>query len=291
MSDSISSYLENARLSAPRPVFRQGGRSVVSSWVSSGATLGAETVREDVTVTLSAQARQLAAEAFGLGLMEAETGGQVVAERLPGALASDKMEETPRAEETPSPGEKTETSEVDADEKKRASGVAGNVLELSAEELAEVKDLQARDKEVRAHEQAHKSAGGHYTGAAQFSFVVGPDGKRYAVGGEVPIDVSEIADDPQATIVKMQVVKRAAVAPAQPSAADRMVYSTASRIELNARAEMMAQRAAGIVESGESAQATEPETEESEGETVSADSSDFPARLEESGGGFQGVYA
>ncbi len=104
----------------------------------------------------------------------------------------------------------------------------------------------------------------------------------------MPIDVSEIADDPQATIVKMQVVKRAAVAPAQPSAADRMVYSTASRIELNARAEMMAQRAAGIAKSGESAQTTEPETEESEGEMVSADSSDFPARLEESGGGFQG---
>jgi hypothetical protein len=93
------------------------------------------------------------------------------------------MEETPRAEEIPSPGEKTETSEADADEKKRASGVAGNVLELSAEELAEVKDLQARDKEVRAHEQAHKSAGGRYTGRHNSRLSWGPTESDMPSGG------------------------------------------------------------------------------------------------------------
>ena len=115
--------------------------------------------------------------------------------------------------------------------------------ELKPEQDREVAELKRADAEIRRHEAAHASAGGRYAGAPSFEYQVGPDGKRYAVAGEVPIDVSPVAGDPGATIAKMQVVKRAASAPASPSAQDRAVAATAAKIEVQARAELRAERA------------------------------------------------
>lgn len=110
--------------------------------------------------------------------------------------------------------------------------------EQSDEERKEVADLAKRDREVRSHEQAHLNALGAYrSGGASFTFATGPDGKRYAVGGEVPVDLSE-ESSPEATIRKMQTVRRAALAPAEPSGADRQVAAAASQIEARARAEL-----------------------------------------------------
>lgn len=102
---------------------------------------------------------------------------------------------------------------------------------LSEAELLEVKALQSRDQEVRAHEQAHASVGGSTTGAPSYSYQMGPDGKRYAVEGEVSVDLSTVRGDPVATITKMQKVYAAAMAPLQPSAQDiRVAYSASSKI-------------------------------------------------------------
>ncbi|MGM0442970.1 MAG: putative metalloprotease CJM1_0395 family protein [Fibrobacterota bacterium] len=110
--------------------------------------------------------------------------------------------------------------------------------DLSREEEAQVSELRKRDREVRAHEQAHIAAGGQYvTGGASYSYQNGPDGKRYAVGGEVGIDTSS-EKSPEATIAKMQVVKSAAMAPAKPSGQDRSVAAQASRNEAKARREL-----------------------------------------------------
>ena len=114
--------------------------------------------------------------------------------------------------------------------------------ELSEEEQAEVEDLKERDQEVRTHEQAHKSAGGQYAAAPTYSYERGPDGKQYVTDGEVSIDIGE-ESDPQDTINKMQVVKRAAMAPAEPSAQDRRVYAEASQKEAQARQELNEQKA------------------------------------------------
>ncbi len=51
-----------------------------------------------------------------------------------------------------------------------------------------------------------------------------------------------MAGDPQATIAKMQQVRRAALAPAEPSAQDRRVAARASEQERRARAELERQR-------------------------------------------------
>ncbi|QJR80846.1 hypothetical protein CA267_008655 [Alteromonas pelagimontana] len=98
----------------------------------------------------------------------------------------------------------------------------------------EVKALKERDAEVRTHEQAHAALGGQHAGSPQYEFENGPDGKRYAVGGEVAIDVSE-AQTPAQTVQKMQQVRTAALAPAQPSAQDLQVASEAAQKTLEAR--------------------------------------------------------
>lgn len=100
-----------------------------------------------------------------------------------------------------------------------------------------IQELADRDREVRAHEQAHMAAGGQYAGAASYQYERGPNGVNYAVSGEVPIDTGS-ASTPQATIQKAQVIKRAALAPAEPSAQDRRVAAQASQLESRARADL-----------------------------------------------------
>ncbi|MDJ0739472.1 MAG: putative metalloprotease CJM1_0395 family protein [Gammaproteobacteria bacterium] len=112
-------------------------------------------------------------------------------------------------------------------------------------EYRALQDLKQRDREVRQHEQAHIAAGGaHVSGGAHYSYEIGPDGRRYAVGGEVSIDTSAVPNDPEATIRKMQAVRSAATAPAEPSAQDRAVAADAARAEARARAELRDQQSA-----------------------------------------------
>lgn len=116
--------------------------------------------------------------------------------------------------------------------------------ELTEEEKKRVQELKQIDREVRAHEQAHLAAGAGLTrGGAQFEYERGPDRNQYAVAGEVKIDISPVKGDPRATIEKMQQVKRAALAPSDPSPQDRSVANRASRIEAQARAALREQRA------------------------------------------------
>ena len=130
--------------------------------------------------------------------------------------------------------------------------------ELSSEELKEVEILKQRDVEVKQHEQAHKAAAGQYArGGASFEYQVGPDGKRYAVGGEVQIDVGE-GRTPEETIQKTHIVRQAALAPANPSAQDRRVAAQASSMEQTARKEIATNRL-------EEAQESEPVRASSEG--------------------------
>ncbi len=110
--------------------------------------------------------------------------------------------------------------------------------ELSTSDKKALERLKAEDTATRAHERAHLAAAGIYArGGANYRYEVGPDGKLYAVGGEVRISTSKVPNDPDATIHKAQTVRRAALAPADPSTQDRMVAALASRMEAEARME------------------------------------------------------
>ncbi len=107
-----------------------------------------------------------------------------------------------------------------------------------SEEAREIVKLAARDREVRTHEAAHAAAGGAYSGAPALTYQKGPDGRSYASGGEVSIDTSPVSGDPQATLQKAQVIRAAALAPAQPSGQDMRVASKASAMAAKARADL-----------------------------------------------------
>ncbi|MGI3002333.1 putative metalloprotease CJM1_0395 family protein [Shewanella algae] len=117
----------------------------------------------------------------------------------------------------------------------------------SREQLAlerEIDSLMKRDTQVRSHEQAHAAVGGIHAGQPAFEFEKGPDGKRYAVEGEVQIDVSVVNGDPLATMAKMKQVYAAAMAPVDPSMADIRVAAEAMRKYNQAREEAGTQRLA-----------------------------------------------
>lgn len=100
----------------------------------------------------------------------------------------------------------------------------------------EVARLKTIEQKVKAHEAAHKSAGGPITGPISYSYTRGPDGRNYITGGEVPITISS-GRTAQETINRMQQVIQAALAPADPSPQDRAVAAQAAAMQVQARSE------------------------------------------------------
>ena len=113
--------------------------------------------------------------------------------------------------------------------------------------------LKAADREVRAHEQAHMAAGAGITGSASYTYKTGPDGKQYAVAGEVPVDTSA-GRTPEETLAKAQKIRAAALAPAQPSAQDYKVAQTAASMQQTARIEIAQNEKAEKTEAAEKQQ-------------------------------------
>lgn len=123
--------------------------------------------------------------------------------------------------------------------------------ELSEEDKRIVDKLRARDAEVRRHEQAHLAvAGQHALGGPSYTYQVGPDGQRYAIGGSVQIDLSPVPNDPDATLRKAQQLQQAALAPANPSSADRQVAMMASRMAQEALRNIAQEKSEAINEPG-----------------------------------------
>ncbi len=148
----------------------------------------------------------------------------------------------------------------------------------------EIDSLMKRDTQVRSHEQAHAAVGGIHAGQPAFEFEKGPDGKRYAVEGEVQIDVSVVNGDPLATMAKMKQVYAAAMAPVDPSMADIRVAAEAMRKYNQAREDAGTQRLAAAPKSELSQNlmgAVDPAAEKSAAsfDPKAGDSANFPIGL------------
>jgi len=152
-------------------------------------------------------------------------------------------------------------------------------LELTPAEEEMVSQLKARDQEVKTHEMAHLASAGQYArGGPTYSYQQGPDGRRYAIGGEVPIDVSK-GKTPEETLQKMQAIKRAAMAPAEPSSADRSVAAAASAMESQARQELQAEQTARAQNDATEGDQTDSAEPAADGESLgSAQTADAGAR-------------
>jgi hypothetical protein len=106
------------------------------------------------------------------------------------------------------------------------------------EQQLRLTELQSRERAVRAAEISQAALAGKYAGTPVYSYARGPDGQAYAVSGDVPIDVSPIPNDPEATLRKMQVVMQAAMASGEASPQDVRVAAQARAIAAQARAEL-----------------------------------------------------
>ncbi|MCI7014012.1 MAG: hypothetical protein MR878_01320 [Campylobacter sp.] len=141
-----------------------------------------------------------------------------------------------------SSGDKTSNAENNTQNNDKNAGQK-NIGELSREEQRIVTELQAADTNVRAHEAAHMAAGGGLTSPASYTYERGPDNKMYAVAGEVGISTSE-GNTPQESLNKAQTIRRAALAPADPSPQDLKVAAQAASMEMSARAEILQEKMA-----------------------------------------------
>lgn len=210
------------------------------------------------------------------------------AQRVP--VGSERAQEAPAPMPAPPAQPLVEENKTEQGEAPSQPAAAGGAESEDAEKKAEeakqkaaqqvIQELKARDREVRAHEQAHLSALGPYAkGGARFQDQVGPDGQQYAVGGEVSVDVSP-EKSPEATIAKAETIRRGALAPAEPSGQDRQVAAQATQMETQARAELSKEQQQKVEEQtkseGAEEKGTAPETAE-------------PAKAQPQAGGSQPV--
>jgi hypothetical protein len=132
-----------------------------------------------------------------------------------------------------------------------------NQQQDQAEELekqAVIRQLAARDQEVRNHEAAHAAVGGAFAGAPQFNYKRGPDGVLYAVSGEVSISLTTSSSDPRVALNNARQVQRAALAPVDPSGQDQRVAAQAAQVAQQALSEIAVQRNAANNEAGDAKQ-------------------------------------
>jgi hypothetical protein len=108
---------------------------------------------------------------------------------------------------------------------------------LSDGEKEMLRELEARDIAVRAHEMAHMAAGAGLTSGPSFTFQTGPNGQQYAIGGEVQINTSP-GSTPEETMNRAKRILSAASAPTDPSAADIAVAMQATQMIQGAQVEI-----------------------------------------------------
>jgi hypothetical protein len=181
---------------------------------------------------------------YGLGNTASAVGNGVSAhqadeEKNPSGGASTEASTTPATRESASERPVRENGESDR---------------LTREEQTEVRELQKRDREVRAHEAAHRAAAGGLASGGSYSYTLGPDGRSYAVAGEVSIRMPA-TENPRERLRQAETVRRAAMAPADPSPQDRQVAAQASAMAAQARGEIQAEQRQQMSENQEKAAA------------------------------------
>ncbi len=110
----------------------------------------------------------------------------------------------------------------------------GDEQASSTAENASLAQLRQRDGQVRQEETAHAAAAGDIAGAVQYDYEVGPDGRRYAVGGSVGVSIN--AGNAQQAERLGQRLSAAAMAAISPSGADQSAARAGERLQNYAKA-------------------------------------------------------
>ena len=110
-----------------------------------------------------------------------------------------------------------------------------NINDPNSDEQRVVDKLQIRDREVRAHEMSHGIDPNLIKiGSAQFDYTIGPDGKAYATGGKVTLATGN-PTSPEDAVDKAQALKKASMAPGNPSPQDFQALNAAISMEAEAQ--------------------------------------------------------
>jgi len=143
-----------------------------------------------------------------------------------------------------------------------------------------ISELSRRDREVRLQEELHhRAAGEHAIGSPRYVWQTGPDGKPYAIGGHVMVDMSPVRGDPAATAAKMAQLQRAATIPG--AAGGAAGVTSADDAAVSHRASQMEQQALMQMSSPPSSQPASPDFETPRATTAP----DVPWLKTDSGGG------
>jgi len=170
------------------------------------------------------------------------------------AIISDKAKALSAADNSTLQGETTTTNLLSkSDSSSTSSSTASadsstsGTESKSGEKLTpaqeqQVRELKARDAQVKAHEEAHIAASaGISASAPTYTYQTGPDGVQYAIGGEVNISFSQ-GSDPETNLANAEAMKAAALAPADPSSQDLSVANNADKMIQEAKQEIAAER-------------------------------------------------
>lgn len=157
------------------------------------------------------------------------------------AIISDEAQNLLKSEQSKQQDESAETSKSEKKDSDEDDNSIGKDKELTPEEEQVIAKLKDRDREVKAHEQAHIAAAtGINVSAPSYDYQVGPDGKQYAIGGEVSISFTQ-SSDPESNIANAEAMKASALAPAAPSGQDLSVARSADEIIAKARQDLAEQ--------------------------------------------------
>ncbi|NRA72079.1 MAG: hypothetical protein HRU24_13740 [Gammaproteobacteria bacterium] len=155
---------------------------------------------------------------------------------LPANATPEEIEKAREQQGGSSQGKEEQQNPQQQDEKPSDTGSESRYSDV---EQKKIDQLSERNLEVIAHEMAHATVGGQYSGSPNYAYKTGPDGTKYAVSGEVSIDTSKVPNNPQATLRKARQIKAAALAPTQPSSQDRRVAMKADRMAAQARQQIL----------------------------------------------------
>lgn len=197
-----------------------------------------------------------------------------------GQSTIDSDQNSDQTSATPSTDSTNSTTNSSSDEQSSTNSVNKTNGDLTPEQQEEVRELKARDTEVRAHEAAHlAAAAGLSTSAPSYTYQAGPDGQKYAIGGEVSISFQQ-SNDPEENLRNAETMKAAALAPADPSSQDRAVAASADKMIQQAQEEIQEQKEQELQDKdndNDNTQSTTPASgdtttdQQSENQTISSD--------------------
>jgi hypothetical protein len=123
-----------------------------------------------------------------------------------------------------------------------ATGAKSDAAGRRQQDTVDIQKLSQQDTNIRRYERVHLAVAGMVTRGGPYNeYRLGSDGRLYAVGGEVSLNINTGAGNSQQTLTKMEQVRRAALAQANLAIEDQRAAALARYDVYRTRLEMLNQ--------------------------------------------------